>query len=147
MKAEKITEESIRGLVDGFYAKVRLDEFLGPIFAEAFTEKKGWQSHLPKMYDFWSSVMLGTSRYRGNPFQKHFMLPPFDSQLFDRWLALFKETLFEIYVETIADQFIEKSERIAGKLKYSLDHVARRNTDENPPSRITSLQTYTAFHE
>ena len=49
-----VTEEMIRTLVLTFYAKVRKDPTLGPIFDQAIGD---WDDHLEKLTDFWSSVM------------------------------------------------------------------------------------------
>jgi len=51
-----MSEDGIRHLVDAFYAKVRVDPELAPIFERAILGN--WDSHLATMYDFWSSVML-----------------------------------------------------------------------------------------
>ena len=69
---EFIDEASIRALVDAFYERVRADETLGPIFARLITD---WQSHMPKMYDFWTSAVLRTGRYSGRPIEAHQGLP------------------------------------------------------------------------
>ena len=66
----KLTESSIVRLVDAFYAKVRRDAQLGPVFDRAISAD-GWPAHLDKMYGFWSSVMLTTGRYKGNPLAVH----------------------------------------------------------------------------
>ena len=59
MRKDKITEESIRELVNRFYSKVRTDKRLSPIFLQAIGENdEHWQLHLEKICDFWSSVML-----------------------------------------------------------------------------------------
>lgn len=121
MKEQHITEEIIRNLIDGFYAKVKLDKELGPIFLQVIgNDADAWRSHIHKMYDFWSSVMLGSGRYHGNPLQKHQILPIFDIVLFDRWLALFAENAHDFCCAEMADHFIEKSQRIAQSLKLSL---------------------------
>ena len=62
----EMTEATIRPLVDAFYARVRRDPTLGPIFADAIAED-AWPVHLEKMYAFWSSVMLTSGRYKGDP--------------------------------------------------------------------------------
>jgi hemoglobin len=121
MKEAHITETSIKQIVDNFYAKVMKDTLLRPIFLEAIGEyPKTWEIHIQRMYDFWSSIMLSTGRYHGNPFQKHKDLPAFDVALFDRWLALFAQTAQEIHTEEIANRYIEKSQRIAESLKMGL---------------------------
>ena len=52
-----MTENQIAMLVDRFYAKVRSDERLGPVFNAAIGD---WPAHLAKLSDFWSSAMLTT---------------------------------------------------------------------------------------
>lgn len=118
MKQSEITENTIKQLVDGFYNKIRNDKDLGPIFAGVIGDGAGaWKPHLNTMYDFWSSMFLGTGRYNGRPMPKHMALPPFDLKLFDRWLALFSETAREIHTEDTAGLFIERSHIIAANLK------------------------------
>ena len=67
-----ISENAIRHLVDTFYAKVRADPALGPIFERAIAGD--WGPHLARMRDFWSSVMLTSGRYKGNPVAVHLRL-------------------------------------------------------------------------
>ena len=83
------TELEVASLVESFYAAVRSDPVLGPIFA---AHVRDWNAHLPKMVDFWSSVLRRTSRYRGTPLQAHFALPGLSAELFQRWLDLFRAT-------------------------------------------------------
>jgi hemoglobin len=85
-----VSEDGIRRLVDAFYAKVRADPELGPVFARAIPGD--WQPHLNKMYAFWSSVMLNSGRYKGNPVATHLVVEGVTMELFQRWLAVFNET-------------------------------------------------------
>lgn len=131
VKEQLITEENIRLLVNSFYAKVRKDALLSPIFSKVIGEDiEMWQPHLETMYDFWSSLMLNSNRYKGNPFQKHVDLSPFDMTLFDTWLHLFEETACEIYIEDLANQYIEKSNRIAGSLKAGLYFMLQKSEEK-----------------
>ncbi|MCC2547396.1 group III truncated hemoglobin [Hymenobacter sp. BT175] len=84
------TEADIRLLVDSFYDAVNQDELLSAVF-NGFAHVD-WARHLPVMYDFWSSVLLGTSRYKGRPFAKHIPLPV-GAAHFQRWLQLFFQTV------------------------------------------------------
>lgn len=68
MKHPNITEEALAALVGAFYAKVRRDPLIGPVFNRAIED---WDEHLPKLQSFWSSVMLGTGRYKGRPMPAH----------------------------------------------------------------------------
>ena len=88
------TEADIVTLVDAFYAKVNEDALLRPVFNDV--AHVNWATHLPTMYDFWSSVLLGTSRYKGRPFAKHFALPITPAH-FQRWLALFNASVDELF--------------------------------------------------
>ena len=67
-----IDEAMIDALVEGFYARVREDGLIGPIFADRITD---WGPHLAQMKLFWSSVALSTGVYQGRPMPKHLPLP------------------------------------------------------------------------
>ena len=116
---EAMTESQIVALVDAFYAKIRRDEVLAPVFERAIAPD-AWPVHLAKMYDFWSSVMLTTGRYKGNPMLAHLRLKSIEENMFPRWLALFRETAEELFAPDLAASFREKSERIAESLKLGL---------------------------
>ena len=113
-----VSEESIRRLVDAFYAKVQIDPELGPVFARAIPGN--WQPHLNKMYAFWSSVMLNSGRYRGNPVAKHLSVEGISMEMFERWLALFNETCGELFDDRLRTEFGVKAARIAESLKLAL---------------------------
>lgn len=109
----QITEGQISELVDGFYGKVRYDPMLGPIFAAAIGDD--WTLHLAKMKAFWSTVVLASRTYKGNPMVAHLALPRLTRGHFDRWLALWRETVAEICGEA-GDIFVWKAEMIADRL-------------------------------
>lgn len=115
-----IDDAMIERLVRTFYAKVRHDELLGPIFAERIAD---WEPHLHRMCAFWSSVALMTGRYHGRPMEKHLPLPV-DARHFDRWLALFEETARQNCPRAAAEHFIERALRIAESLELG---IAGRN--------------------
>ncbi|TIQ36306.1 MAG: group III truncated hemoglobin [Mesorhizobium sp.] len=116
--AAAVSEQQIRLLVDLFYDKVRADPDLGPIFERVIKDE--WGPHLQKMYDFWSSVMLTTGRYKGQPVVAHKRIEGLEIGLFDRWLALFGESCDELLDETTAGLFWLKAVRIAESLKFAL---------------------------
>ena len=114
----QLSEESIRLLVDTFYARIRLDPELGPIFTRAIPGD--WQPHLNKMYAFWSSVMLHSGRYKGEPVARHRTVEGIEFRLFERWLALFDETCGELFDARLREEFRGKAVRIAESLKLAL---------------------------
>lgn len=92
------SEDDIRRLVAAFYARVRHDALLGPVFAGAIGDgEAAWERHLARLCDFWSSVMLKSGRYHGDPFSVHLRLSTISPAMFDRWLALFGETCAELF--------------------------------------------------
>lgn len=111
-----IDEAMIVRLVDGFYARVREDTLLAPVFEERIS---GWQPHLDRMYAFWSSVVLLTGRYHGRPMPMHATLPVSGAH-FDRWLALFGQTARDLCPPAAAAHFIERAERIAASLEQGI---------------------------
>ncbi|MGE0613971.1 MAG: group III truncated hemoglobin [Hyphomicrobiales bacterium] len=106
----------IERLVHSFYARVRQDPMLGPVFEERIAD---WDSHLNNMCAFWSSVALMTGVYHGRPMQKHLPLPV-DGRHFDRWLALFGETAGEVCPPAAAEHFVERARRIASSLELGI---------------------------
>ncbi len=70
-----------------FYARIRQDEVLGPIFNGLITD---WDQHLAKLVDFWSAILRRTARFSGAPMPKHAALPGLSLELFERWLGLFQ---------------------------------------------------------
>lgn len=115
---DRLSEDAIRRLVDDFYAKVRADPELGPVFARAIPGD--WGPHLATMRNFWSSVMLTSGRYKGNPVAVHHRVEGIELDLFDRWLALFDETCRELFAQELAEAFRGKAVRIAESLKLAL---------------------------
>ncbi|MDQ8029490.1 MAG: group III truncated hemoglobin [Brevundimonas sp.] len=111
-----IDEAMIDRLVEAFYARVRDDALIGPIFAERVED---WAPHLAQMKLFWSSVALSTGVYQGRPMPKHLPLP-IDATHFDRWLALFEETAREVCPPVAFDWFMERARRIAESLELGV---------------------------
>jgi hemoglobin len=110
-----ISEAQISALVEAFYAKVRQDSEIGPIFNAVVDD---WPEHLATLKDFWSTVLLATGRYKGNPMVRHFQLG-LDAEHFQRWLALFAETTRDIFPPESSALIIEKAQRIAQNLQTS----------------------------
>jgi hemoglobin len=111
-----VTEDSIAELVDTFYGRIRTDQLLGPIFAAAIGSD--WGPHLDKMKAFWSSVLLASGTYKGNPMIAHLQLPRLTEHHFDHWLQLWRETAANLCSEALASVFIGKAEAIGERLLY-----------------------------
>jgi len=124
-----VTEPLIQDLVHGFYARLRSDPDLGPIFDRAIGD--GWDAHLAKMCDFWSSVLLMTGRFKGSPITTHARIDEIRPAHFARWLRLFRQSAEALCPPDAAALFIAKAEMIAQSLQLGI--AAHRG--ELPPVR------------
>jgi hemoglobin len=115
-KETGIDEAMIETLIRGFYARVRQDALLAPVFDSRISD---WEPHLDNMFAFWSSMTLHSGRYHGQPMAKHIRLPV-DSNHFDRWLALFEDTARELCPPAAAERFIERARRVAESLELGV---------------------------
>jgi hemoglobin len=131
--SHQITREEISELVDRFYAKVRLDEEIGPIFNAAIDD---WPTHLSLLKDFWSTVLLTERSYKGDTLSKHLELS-LDPDHFARWLTLFAETAREVMSPEHADIIVGKSHRIAENFKAAIAN----KRGEAPPFAIYRAPT------
>jgi hemoglobin len=133
---DSIREEQIAVLVDTFYARVRQDETLGPVFERMVGD--AWEPHLEKMRAFWSSLTLASGRYKGNPMMAHLMLTPrIGTKHFERWLTLWRQTATEVFPEDEAAQFVGKAETMAERLLATIDQYHGHLADQAGGSRKT----------
>jgi len=115
--AAGIDEAMVAELVDRFYAEVRRDAMLGPIFNSRIAD---WDEHLAKLRAFWSSVVLMTGRYKGQPMPVHIAIAEITEEHFQRWLALFAETAEKVCPPDAAALFVDRSRRIAQSLQFGI---------------------------
>jgi hemoglobin len=115
----ELTEAAIEAVVGAFYAKVRQDPLLGPVFARSIPDES-WPKHLAIIRDFWSSVMLKTGRYQRNPFAAHVRVEGIRPELFERWLHLWRETCHDVLSPEPADALYEKAVAIGDSLRAGL---------------------------
>jgi hemoglobin len=109
-----LTRSDVTILVDTFYEKVKTDPLLGPVFSHV-----NWPAHLPIMYNFWCSMLLGEHSYTGNPFQSHVHLP-IQKVHFAQWLKIFHETVDELFSGEKADETKMRAQAIAGVFQHKL---------------------------
>jgi len=111
-------EADLERLIPAFYARVRIDPMIGPVFNSAIDD---WDHHLHKLIAFWSSVMLTSGRYKGNPMAAHAKhMDTITPDMFDRWLALWSEVTSELLADDVAQAMRAKAGMIAESLKLAL---------------------------
>jgi hemoglobin len=114
-----LDEALVRTVVDDFYGKARRDPVIGPIFNRVITDAE-WPAHLDTIARFWSSMLLGTGTYGGRPMPKHLAIPDLADKHFERWLALFRETVEATCPPAVAALFLDRAERIAHSFRLGL---------------------------
>ncbi|WP_114782002.1 group III truncated hemoglobin [Botryobacter ruber] len=120
MKKDIENEADIRLLVDTFYDKVNADDLLSPVFNDFAAVD--WQHHLPVMYSFWSSILFGSTAYKGRPFPKHLRLP-IEPQHFSRWIQLFEATVSELFSGEKAGEAKVKARSIAQLFQMKMGFI------------------------
>ena len=127
-RASHIDDGTIKLLVDHFYAIVIKDDVIGPVFHKALgTDINQWQSHLLIMYRFWSSVMLTSGRYKGNPVAVHKKLEGIEAEMFTHWLSLWDGACDDIFESNQAAAFKARARAIAQSL---IGNIFKHNPDE-----------------
>jgi hemoglobin len=109
-----VSRLEVTHLVNSFYERVNKDALLAPVFAHV-----DWPHHLPIMYNFWSSVLLGDMSYNGSPLAKHIGLP-INREHFSRWLALFTETVDSEFSGPVAEEAKNRATTIASLFQHKM---------------------------
>jgi hemoglobin len=93
---------------------VRKDALLGPVFNGVIGDH--WPEHLATLTDFWTSVLLASGRYKGNPMMAHLAIPQMDQLHFYRWIELWRETTAEVFGPEISQALIAKASMMGERL-------------------------------
>lgn len=104
------TREEVRALVAAFYARVRRDPVLGPVFARHVAD---WAEHEARLSAFWNGLLRGESGFSGAPLPRHLAIDGLDWPMFERWLQLFGEVARAQGNPAMARLATERAGRIA----------------------------------
>ena len=122
MKPDIQNREDIELLVNTFYQKVRTNDVIGFIFDEV--AQINWDAHLPQMYAFWASMLLGEKSFVGNPMRKHYALSRLTDMTdveFTEWLKLFTITVDELFEGRKAEEAKDRAGNIARLMLYNIE--------------------------
>ena len=115
------TPNDIKLLLDQFYAKVLHDETIGYVFTEV--AQINLPHHMPILYSFWESILLGIASYNGNPILKHIELNKKEALTdmhFTQWKKLFFETIDENFQGPIANLAKEKANAMQWLMQHKI---------------------------
>ncbi|MBK5283868.1 MAG: group III truncated hemoglobin [Bacteroidia bacterium] len=122
MKEDISTHEDIVLLINTFYDKVKTNAVIGYIFSDV--AHVNWEAHLPVMYSFWDTMLLGKQTYTGNPMNKHIELSKLTAltqKEFTEWLLLFTQTVDELFSGSKATEAKERAANIAGLMLHKIE--------------------------
>jgi hemoglobin len=108
---QDLRESDLQPLLTEFYATVGKDALLAPYFASL-----DMTAHIPRIADFWSTLLFHSGRYTGNAFRPHLEMPGLRAEHFERWLATLEATLDASYAGPNA----ERMKFFAHRVGYSM---------------------------
>lgn len=118
------TRDDVELLVNSFYEKVKVNEKIGFIFSDV--ANVDWENHLPTMYSFWASILLGEHSYSGQPMVTHVQLSKkvsMDESVFNEWLTLFHQTVDEHFEGPTAEMAKKRAVHIARNMIHKIQRV------------------------
>lgn len=110
-------------LIPAFYARVREDDFIGPIFKRVLADH--WDEHLAKITNFWEALLFDGQDYHGRPFPPHIPLG-LQPEHFKRWLELFFTTMDEHFTGQKAEEAKMRAFNIGKNFLANLDHLSKQ---------------------
>jgi hemoglobin len=114
MKRDIETYEDVLQLISRFYDRLLVDEQISHFFIELDLEK-----HIHHVADFWAFVLIDQAGYANNMMTAHSKLE-LKANDFERWLALFHETINELFEGEKANLATERSKLIAWTMKSKM---------------------------
>jgi hemoglobin len=116
------SRKDVELLVTSFYERVTKDDTIGFIFTDIM--KVDWDKHLPKMYDFWETILLGASKYYGNTMGVHFDVNrkvKLEAKHFDKWIELFFSTIDSLFAGPVAETAKKRAKSVADLMVFKMD--------------------------
>ncbi len=121
----QVTDAEIAAVVAAFYAGVRQNPVLGPVFVAHVHD---WPAHEAKITRFWRNAILHERIYDGNPLAVHRAAGDVKAAMFTDWLALFDQTLARELPPDTAAAWSALAHRIGRGLIFGLGN------HDGPPS-------------
>jgi len=122
MKKDIYSREDVELLVDTFYEKVKANAIIGYIFNDI--AKVDWKNHLPRMYSFWASILLGEHSFSGNPMNRHIQLSkiaPMTDKEFSEWLKIFTQTTDDLFEGEKSEDAKTRASNIARLMLHKIN--------------------------
>ena len=115
MTLPDLGEADLNGLLFVFYVAVEGEPLLAPYFAPL-----DMRAHMPRIVDFWSTMLFHTGRYVGNAFAPHARMPGLTAEHFARWVATFERSVDASFAGANAERAKELAHRVAYSMQLRL---------------------------
>ena len=124
-KKEIKSRSEVFELVNTFYARIRKDDFLGPIFNKMLATEEIWVEHLEKLTDFWETNLFAVMKFKGNPMAAHQKVDKaFNHSItqdhFYEWLKLWNSTVDSLFEGEKAKLAKERARRMSTHLHINM---------------------------
>ncbi len=110
-----LQDDDLYDLLDAFYGVVEKDALLAPYFAVV-----DMHAHMPRIVDFWSTMLFHTGRYSGSAFKPHLEMPGLTAEHFARWVATLETVVGARFDGPNARTMLELAHRIAYSMQLRL---------------------------
>ena len=110
-----LADDDLHELLVAFYETVEKDELLAPYFAPV-----DMREHMPRIVDFWSTILFQTGRYTGNAFRPHAAMPGLTGEHIAHWLAVLDATIDARFAGPAAEYMKDMGHRIAYSMQLRL---------------------------
>ncbi|MGH2835368.1 MAG: group III truncated hemoglobin [Solirubrobacteraceae bacterium] len=130
------TRADCERLVRDFYGRAMVDPIIGYLFTDV--AKLDLEQHVPRITNFWDTILLGARSYGGGAFRPHVELNfkvPLTRGHFDRWLYLWTMTVDELFAGGRAELAKSHAIRVAAAFESRL-----RSFDERSELAPTVLE-------
>ena len=117
------THDDIDRLVRRFYAHLLTESNLAYFFTDVVDIN--WETHFPRLVDFWEQIIFNTGNYAGNPMQVHkhlHQLSPLSQEKLDEWVRWFQGTVDELFVGENAELAKQRAYSIAQVMAWKIMH-------------------------
>jgi hemoglobin len=113
--ARDLAADDLESLLTSFYSVATADDIIGSYFTGIDMAR-----HMPRIIDFWSTMLFHTGRYNGSAFQPHARMPGLEPRHFVRWVHILETTVDSRFEGPRASQMKDLAHRVAYSMQVRL---------------------------
>ena len=133
------TRADCEQLVRAFYGRALVDPIIGCLFTDV--AKLDLEAHVPRITNFWETILLGAHSYGGGAFRPHVELHfkvPLTRGHFDRWLYLWTTTVDELFAGERAELAKSHADARRRRVRVAAALLRRAAGSSSPPECPTA---------